>query len=204
MHTKAPMSHPPKRDDSLSPVIEAYFQFQHLKQLFRQGWLRRGVGPEHAESVADHSFGAALLAMLLADQLRPDLDVGRVMRLALIHDLGEAHAGDLTPEDGVSAGEKRAREREGVQRILGGLPGEDRYLELWEEYEQSSSPEAAFVRRVDRLEMALQATVYETQGHGDLGEFLATARRDIGGSELAGLMDELDRIHDDHGQGPTV
>ena len=198
MQTKAPMSRPPAQGGDLSPVIETYFQLQHLKQLFRQGWLRRGIGQEHAESVADHSYGTALLAMLLADQLRPDLDVGQVMRLALIHDLGEAHAGDLIPADGVPADDKQERERVGVRRILGGLPGGGRYLELWEEYERGSTAEAEFVRRVDRLEMALQATVYETQGHGDLGEFLETARRQIGETELTGLMNEIVRLHDLH------
>lgn len=190
------MARPPVEDGSLSPVIQAYFQAQHLKQLFRQGWLHRGIGPEHAESVADHCFGTALLAMWLADELRPELDVSRIMRLALIHDMGEAHAGDLTPSDGVPAAEKHRRERDSVERILGCLPGGDRYLELWEEYEAGTTPEARFVRRIDRLEMALQAAVYTSQGHGDLGEFLASARRDVGDADLAGLLEELGRLHE--------
>ncbi len=175
-----------------SPLVRAYFEIHHLKQLFRQGWLRRGVGEDRAESVADHAFGTATLAMLLADALRPELDVERVLRLALVHDLGEAFAGDITPADGVAADEKKERERRAVERILGGLPGGERTLELWEEYEAGASAEARFVRRIDRLEMALQASVYRAQGFGGLEEFLASARRDIAGSELEALLDELE------------
>jgi putative hydrolases of HD superfamily len=189
MRTKAPMATPPAAS---SPLVRAYFEIQHLKQLFRQGWLRRGVDEARAESVADHTFGTATMAMLLADALRPELDVERVLRLALIHDLGEAYAGDITPADGVASAEKQTRERTAVQRIVDKLPGGDRYRVLWEEYETAASPEARFVRRVDRLEMALQASVYRAQGCEGLDEFLASARADIAGSELESLLDELD------------
>ncbi len=189
------MTRPPTTGDTTNPLIEAYFEVQHLKQLYRQGWLRRGVGPEHAESVADHTFATALLAILLADHLRPELDAARVLRLALLHDLGEAHAGDLTPGDGVPPTDKHRLERESVRRILGKLPGGDRHLALWEEYEQGHTPEARFVRQIDRLEMALQALVYETQGHGDLDEFMVSAGKDVEDPELTALMDEIRRIH---------
>ncbi len=175
-------------------VVRAYLEWQHLKQLYRQGWLRRGVPAERCESVADHVLGTALLAMQLADAGRPELDAERVLRLALIHDLGEAHAGDLTPADGVSAEDKHARERDGVRRVVDGLPGGARLLALWDEYEAGTTPEARFVRQVDKLEMALQAAVYEGQGLGDLGEFLDSAREAIGDPELLALLDSLRRI----------
>lgn len=174
-----------------SPLLESYFQAAHLKQLYRQGWLRRGVSDDRCESVADHSYGTALLAMLLADAVRPDLDAGKVLRLALLHDLGEVHAGDLTPADGVTAAEKHDREAVGIRRILAGIPGSDRHVALWEEYEAQQTPEARFVRQVDRLEMALQAVVYEAQGDAGLAEFLESARRDIDDPALTPLLDEL-------------
>lgn len=177
-----------------SPLVEAYFQAAHLKQLYRQGWLRRGVAADHCESVADHSYGTALLAMLLADAVRPDLDAGKVLRLALLHDLGEVHAGDLIPSDGVTDGDKHEREAIAVRRVLAGVPGSDRHVALWEEYEAQQTPEARFVRQVDRLEMALQAAVYEAQGHADLTEFLESARRDVDDPALTPLLDELARL----------
>ena len=181
---------PPTTGD-VSPVVRAYVEIQHLKQLFRRGWLRSGVPETHCESVADHSFATALLAMLLADRLRPELDVERVLRMALLHDLGEAYAGDLTPADGVSGDEKHRREAHAVRQILGKLPGGSTYLVLWEEYERQDTAEARFVRRVDRLEMALQAVVYGAQHPAELGEFLDSAAADVNGSELQPLLDEL-------------
>ncbi len=196
MQIKAPMASPPGEPEGASPLVRAYFEIHHLKQLFRQGWLRKGIGVDRGESVADHVFGTATMAMLLADALRPELDVSRVLRLSLLHDLGEAYAGDMTPADGIAAADKHARERTAIERNVAKLPEGDRYLALWEEYEAGTSPEARFVRRVDRLELALQAAVYQAQGFGELDEFLVSARADIAGSELEPLLVELEGLAD--------
>ena len=71
------------------PEIEMYFQIAHLKQVYRQGWLLRGISPEQCESVADHTFGVAILAMILATNHFPELDRTKLLQIALIHDLGE-------------------------------------------------------------------------------------------------------------------
>ena len=73
-----------------------------LKSVPRTGWLDRGVEPLRVESVADHSFGVALLAWACALQRRAEgaaIDPERVLKLALIHDLAEAETGDSTPYD---------------------------------------------------------------------------------------------------------
>src|SRR5262249_12679246 len=74
MHTKADPPRLPEGDRPASAILSAYFEWNHLKQLYRQGWLRRGVPPARCESVAEHSFGVALLAMLLSQSHRPPLD----------------------------------------------------------------------------------------------------------------------------------
>ena len=58
------------------PIIEVFFEFNHLKTLYRQGWLHHGVTKEHCETVAEHSLGVALLALFLADEHFPQLDKG--------------------------------------------------------------------------------------------------------------------------------
>jgi putative hydrolase of HD superfamily len=176
------------------PLIEAYFEFNHLKQLYRQGWLLRGVPPERCESVAEHTFGVALLAMLLAETHFPELDAGKVLRLALLHDFGEIYAGDITPFDGIDRVEKVRREQAGVTQVLAKLPQGERYLALWEEYEGQNSPEARFVRQIDRLEMALQASVYERQGLGDLSEFFDYVRSFLSEPELQAILRELEGL----------
>ncbi|WP_016879782.1 HD domain-containing protein, partial [Chlorogloeopsis fritschii] len=78
MHTKAPLPIALLEGKTTLPIIEAYFEFNHLKQLYRQGWLRHGIEPKYCESVAEHSFGVALLALFLADEYSLDLDKTKV------------------------------------------------------------------------------------------------------------------------------
>jgi len=84
-----------------------------------------------------------------------------VLMLALVHELGEIGAGDITPHDGISADEKRRREEEAVVALCADLPGGDELTALWREFEYGESAEADFVRQMDKLEMALQALAYE-------------------------------------------
>jgi putative hydrolase of HD superfamily len=194
MKTKAAPPIASLRGRQTLPLIQAYFEFNQLKQLYRQGWLRVGLPPERCESVAEHSLGVALLCLFIADTYFPEADVSKVVRIALLHDLGEARVGDLTPHDPVGAEEKHRREREAVAHILGGLPRGAEYLALWEEYEQGRSFEARLVRQVDRLEMGLQACIYEHQGAGDLSEFFASVHKALEAPELKAVLAELETL----------
>lgn len=186
--------HPPLTDtdiEALPPLVRAYIQATQLKQLYRQGWLRRGVPADMCESVAEHTFGVALLALFLLP-LFPHLDALTVLQMALLHDLGEAIAGDFTPQDNISPDEKHRRERDGVRAIVADLPDGQALLALWERYERNDTPEARFVRQIDRLEMALQAFVYERLLSLDLEEFFQSAARvvedDVLRAELMSLL----------------
>ncbi len=167
-----------------------------LKTVPRTGWLDRGVAPETVESVADHSFGVALLAWAAAVERRAQgapLDPSRVLALALLHDLPEAHTGDMTPYDLSSApdpsdwearrafldrrherdrartGEKRAAEDAVMAEFISALAGvAGATLQgLWEELRRGESAEARFVKQVDRLETFLQSLRYR-QSEPDL------------------------------------
>jgi putative hydrolases of HD superfamily len=160
-----------------------------LKSLPRTGWLDRGLDALRVESVADHSFGVALLAWVCALQRQAEgaaIDPERVLKLALIHDLAEAETGDWTPYDGAAIpGEhdpaarraflearhsrdpnrratKRAQEDAVMRTLLAALPGATRsaLAELWDEHHLGESPEAQFVKQVDRLETFLQSRLY--------------------------------------------
>lgn len=179
------------KDQDINPIIRAYYEFNQLKVLYRQGWLKRGIPRERCESVAEHSLGVAVLVCWLAEAYHPDLDLCRALRIALVHDFGEVYAGDITPEDGIPRAEKHLLELQSVERVFGDLPGGDRYIELWEEYEGGTSAEARFVRQVDRLEMAMQASVYGQQGSYDLTEFCRTALDSVSDPMIQNLLREL-------------
>lgn len=156
-----------------------------LKETARAGWGLRGIAKP--ESVADHSFRLALLAFVLAP--RAGLDRERCVAMALAHDLAECVVGDITPYDGVSAEEKRRREEEAMRR-LDALAAGAGLLGLWAEYDAAATPEARFVKELDKLETALQADEYAASGAaaGDLREFRDNAERRVTTPLLRALL----------------
>jgi putative hydrolase of HD superfamily len=184
---------------TVSGLLRIYFEFNQLKLLYRQGWLRRGIPTDVCESVAEHTLGVAFLALLILesdpeDSPLPAPNPLKVLRMALLHDLGEIHAGDLTPADAVETAEKHRLERESLERVLGGLPDGEAYLALWDEYEAGASAEARFVRQLDRLEMGLQAGIYRQMGYSGLNEFFASAAQGISEPALRALLAEVEQL----------
>lgn len=196
MQIKAPSTLVQLQGKKTLPLIEVYFEFNHLKQLYRQGWLRRGISPDRCESVAEHSFGVAVLAMFLAEAYFPELDRLKVLRMALLHDFGEIYAGDIMPSDPVSQAEKKELEAGAAHRVLGKLPNGESYIALWHEYEQQESAEAHFVKQMDRLEMVLQASVYEHQQLADLSEFFEAVEPFLKEAPLQDILQALIMLRD--------
>ena len=148
-----------------------------LKRVPRSGWLLRGV--PHVESVAEHAYGTATLALALCDilnasgELAHPLDVERVLTIALLHDLAEARLTDLPgPARLLIPDEVKSRaETIAMTSILTALPSAARLLSAWREFEEDSTPEGCLVRDADKLEMMLQCTRYERSGVRGLDEF---------------------------------
>ncbi len=155
-----------------TPLIEAWYEIVQLKQLFRQGWLQRGIPAESCETVAEHTFGNAMLCLLVLPQF-PELDQLAVLKMALIHDVGEAYIGDFTPLDDMPTEQKKLMEAEALHKIFAKLDHGDELIALWQQYEAQETPESKLVKQIDRLEFAFQASVYEHQGKVDGSDFYA-------------------------------
>jgi len=168
-----------------------FFELTQLKHLYRQGWLRAGVPELRCESVADHSYLTALACMLLVGE-RPELDAHKVLRLAILHDVGEAYAGDITPHDGVPREEKERLEHQAVVSIFGKYAGGTGLIALWEEYAAQTTAEARFVKEIDRLELSFQADIYERQGLIDARAFFDYARETITCRHVSRELDAVD------------
>lgn len=179
-------------DPAAAPLLKAYFELNHLKQLYRQGWLKRGIPKERCESVAEHSLGVAVLALWLAKSHYTHLNTEKLICMALLHDFGEVYAGDIVPSDDIDASEKQQLERESVQRVLEKIPGGEDLCQLWDEFEAGETPEALLIKQLDRLEMGLQAAVYRAQGLGDLQEFSLSARQALHDKLLIELLKQAD------------
>jgi putative hydrolase of HD superfamily len=156
-----------------------------LKRIQRSGWVE--VGVNQPESVADHSFRTAVLCMLYADI--EDLDPLKLLRMALIHDLPEAVIGDLMPSQKTS--QTKEKEKKAIHKMLGFLPKPlmEKYLEVWNEYEEGKTREAKAVRQLEKIEMALQAKEYENSGsEKSLERFIKSAKESTVWPELKKLL----------------
>ena len=168
-------------------MLSVLLELQRLKRLDRTGWVLRGL-PPGAESVAAHSYGVALAAMLLADECAArgvEVDVARVLRLALLHDLQETRTGDMprTVAQYYGAGVRRAAERAAFDDIVRGAGASHAatYSELHEDYETRASLEARLVKAADVIDLLAQALAFERAGARGLGEFWEGAEaRDFG------------------------
>lgn len=176
------------RSEKLDPILNILSEVSRLKTLFRQGWLKRGIPESKCESVADHCFLTVITAYLIAERDFPELDLTKVLKLAIIHEIGEVYVGDITPVDGVSEEEKYKQEREAVKSVFSELDDGNGYLNLWEEFEAGETPEASFVKQIDKLEMALQAYNYKQHGYDRMDEFLDSTARVMQDDRLKDIL----------------
>jgi len=191
-------------------MLSLLLELQRLKRLDRTGWVLRGLAPG-AESVAAHSYGVAFAAMLLADEVRArgvEVDVERVLRLALLHDLAEARTGDMPRTMALYYGAeaRRAAERAAFDDMTRDLEERRRanYGALHADYEERASLEARLVKAADVIDLLSQALAFERAGARELGEFWEGARerdfnltggaREVVGELIDGLVAEREAL----------
>lgn len=158
-------------------MLAALIEIQRLKRLERTGWTLRGLAPG-AESVAAHSYGVAVVGMMLADELRGrggEVDVERLLRMALVHDWAEARLGDMPRTGGeyFGADARKRAERAAFDDIVEGF-GQHLarlYSELHEDYEERASLEARLVKAADVIDLLVQVLAFERAGARGLDEF---------------------------------
>jgi len=143
----------------VSHRLEAQFAFlneaDRLKSVLRATTLVDGSRPENS---GEHSWHLALYALVLADQAGPGVDINRVIRMLLIHDLVEIDVGDVPihSANGTAhaSAETQAAEARAADRIFGLLPNDlrDDLRNLWEEFEAAQTPDARFAKSLDRVQ----------------------------------------------------
>jgi putative hydrolases of HD superfamily len=157
-------------------MLETLIELQRLKRLDRTGWTLRGL-PNGTESVASHSFGVCVTAMLLADEMQArgiEINCERVLRMALIHDWAETRVGDMpkTATEYFGAENRKKAETQAFADIVSGIrSGESEYESLYEDYEQRSSLEARVVKAADVIDLLVEAYALERAGARGLDEF---------------------------------
>lgn len=181
-------------------MISTLIELQRLKGLERTGWMLRGIAPG-AESVADHSYGVAVAAMLLADELiarRVAVNMERVLRVALLHDWAEVRTGDMprTATEYFGSATRKRAERAAFEDIVGGIETSgvaEMYNALHEDYEERLSLEAQLVKAADVIDLLVQTLAFERAGVRGLDEFWdGVAERNPGLEGVAGeIVNEI-------------
>ena len=174
-------TNPPHATYNLVSSLEHIYQ---LKSIPRSGWLQSGIEAIGVESIAAHSYGMSILILHLRGILQSNgVNVERALNMALIHDIAESIVGDLTPLDNVSETTKYEAEAAAFQQIVRGVQEGEYFHDLWEDFESVKSPEAKVVKRIDKLDMLIQAYLYEKKYKMRLDSFWENMDELFRGSE---------------------
>jgi putative hydrolase of HD superfamily len=140
--------------DRLSRQITFLLECDRLKEVFRR---TINTQSRRAENSAEHSWGVCLLAMTLAEHSDTPIDLLRVIRMLLIHDVVEIDAGDTFAYDTVATVDQHEREAVAATRLFGLLPDDQarEFRALWDEFEAQTTNDARFAAAVDRLHAVL-------------------------------------------------
>lgn len=138
----------------ITQVLTFITEIEALKNVLRKS---RPVGLQRYENSAEHSWHVCLTALLLKDYANEPVNIDRVIRMMLVHDLGEIDAGDTLVYAGETP-EIKAKEKAGVARLLGLLPAAQaaELQALWDEFDAGISADARYARAIDRIPPLLQ------------------------------------------------
>jgi putative hydrolase of HD superfamily len=139
--------------DTIHARLDFLREAERLKDVLRSGRTSSG----RAESTAEHSWRLCLMALAFADAL-PGVDTLKLLKLCVVHDLGEALHGDIPAIEQAAHPDKSAHERNDLLTLTAALDGplRDEIVALWDEYEAAATPEARAAKALDKLETILQ------------------------------------------------
>lgn len=148
------MSADPHHHDRLARQFAFIIEVDKLKEIFRQSLLTQS---RRRENDAEHSWHICLMAILLAEYSNVPIDVLRVLKMLLIHDIVEIDAGDTYAYDTAQAATQHERETRAADRLFGQLPSDQAadFRALWDEFEARATPESRFAAALDRMQPLL-------------------------------------------------
>jgi len=161
---------------NLKQILKFLHQIGKLKETYRFGESKVLKG----DSSADHSWRLALMAAVVASELKLNLKLEKALKIALIHDLPEAITGDidarLIAQGKITKEKKHEQEKKAMEKIKKSLPGKigKEIGSLWQDYEKGGSAEAKFIKALDKIETLTHFTGIKTPNKIDAPELLIT------------------------------
>lgn len=138
-------------NDKLTQQLELLIELDKLKSVLRRTKIKSAQG--RYENSAEHSWHVCMMAILLEEHANQPVDLSKVIKMLLLHDIVEIDAGDTFVYDTKAAEVQYQNELQAAERLFGMLPEEQcqQLMETWLEFEQAESPEAQFAKALDRL-----------------------------------------------------
>ena len=172
-------------------ILDFFKTAVNLKNISRQGWVDK-LSLKHPESVADHSYSMAIMGMIISDL--ENYNSEKILKMILLHDLAESKIGDYTPNQ-ISKENKVKIENNAYDEMISALPESIKlqYAQIWEEYQKQESPESKIVHQIDKLEMALQAKMYQKDGSSKeaVESFFKSAEEGITHPKLREILNQI-------------
>ena len=171
-------------------ISEFFYQIANLKTTQRSGWQSK-LNLSNSESVAEHTYMMSVMAMILSDI--KNLNTEKIIKMSLLHDWAESKIGDFMPGE-VTNEEKSMLEDKAMAEILSILPDkiQNDYQNIWNDYSNNISLESKFVHQLDKLEMVLQAKIYEKDvGYEKIKPFLTSSVDLITDADLKKILTEI-------------
>ncbi len=171
----------------LERISKLIFEAGQLKRTPRSGWTLAGI--KNPESVAEHSWRASLIGLILAKM--ENADENKVVKMCLLHDLAETRIGDVNRVNDryiENKGEQKAAED-----ILSGVFKND-LLEIVEEYDKKETKEAIIAKDADLLEVFVQAKEYKEIGYGSVADWMKNAKAALKTKSAKDLANKLEKM----------
>ena len=171
-------------------ISEFFYQIANLKTTQRSGWKSK-LNLSYSESVAEHTYMMSVMAMVLSDI--KNLNTEKIIKMSLLHDWAESKIADFMPGE-VADEEKTRLEEKAMVEILSNLPDkiQNDYHNIWNDYSNNTSLESKFVHQLDKLEMVLQAKIYEKDVDPEkIKPFIISAVEQIMDDDLKKILVEM-------------
>ena len=136
-------------------------QIEFIKEIDKIKYIQRKTklfNSDRRENDAEHSWHLAMMAVVLSEYSDHKIDLLKVIKMVLIHDIVEIDAGDTFLYDKLKSHDNTEEEKKCAERIFGILPEKQatEFIEIWSEFENGTSNEAKFAKSLDNLEPILQ------------------------------------------------
>ena len=155
-------------EENLRTMLRFYLLATQLNEKIRSGWdeTHWNICKQRIESVAEHVFGTCILALgIYSESDQYCIDIDKVLKMLILHEMGEVIIGDITPFDNITPEEKKEKEHEALKKIFSNLSKNDEFYSLLLQFDDRKTEEANFAYLCDKLQADIQAKVYEDFGY---------------------------------------